>query len=294
MANRIVLFFHAVHKIKQVICLKLFISCSVFMLILLFSGGVVAYAVPIKGWVLGNEIIISTNDGGATWKKESIDRLPFPTLEAMDFVDVNNGWAVGESGKLLIYDNRNKEWDKIEYTPGPGRLYDVDLWDKETGWAVGENGLIVHFTEGGGKWDIKRPTEQFLDAVKFVNEKRGWAAGFNGTILYTEDGGDKWTAQTVNPLVIQNQKYKPSFYDVDFINEKTGWAVGYINVMGSEYATIYHTTDGGTNGWELILFGRTERYQKLYDVAFLDENNGWAVGQVSYHDHSMILNIISV
>jgi len=73
----------------------------------------------------------------------------------------------------------------------------------------------------------------------------------------------------------QWQNPKPTGHilnDVQFINTSTGWAVG-------QYGTILHTTDGGTN-WIVQNSGTT---LWLEDLTFLDENNGWVVGDTILH-----------
>jgi photosystem II stability/assembly factor-like uncharacterized protein len=57
------------------------------------------------GWMVGrstvdfNGLILFTKDGGATFTRQDTGTLP--VLQAIDFADKENGWAVGESGAFL-------------------------------------------------------------------------------------------------------------------------------------------------------------------------------------------------
>ena len=103
------------------------------------------------------------------------------------------------------------------------------------------------------------PTSNTLMAVKFLTPKKGWVVGDAGTILHTEDGGETWEAQesgTAQPLI-----------SLAIINEKVGWAAG-------RFGVIIHTNDGGKT-WITQL----ETKADLSNIYFLDDKEGWAVGQ---------------
>ena len=117
--------------------------------------------------------------------------------------------------------------------------------------------------------------------MRFVDPENGWISGQEGLILHTTDGGKTW----------QRQKSGTSVYlfSLSFIDRNRGWAIG-------DKSILLQTTDGGAN-WSLHKI--TTAAQKevsaeeaiasadpvLYDVQFLDANNGWVVGEFGkiYH-----------
>jgi photosystem II stability/assembly factor-like uncharacterized protein len=105
----------------------------------------------------------------------------------------------------------------------------------------------------------------YLTCVDFVDARNGWAVGGVGGVLVragvvfvTHDGGATWKRQPV-PLHL-------ALRGVDFVTPRLGFAVGCDGA-------IIRTTDG--RRWHDVRSGTTN---SLYAVEFLDERNGWAVG----------------
>jgi photosystem II stability/assembly factor-like uncharacterized protein len=79
------------------------------------------------------------------------------TLEAVDFVDSELGWAVGDQGTVIHTTDGGATWQSQD--PGTGNaeilLHDIDFVDSNQGWSAGgvfqpEEGVMVH-TETGGE-----------------------------------------------------------------------------------------------------------------------------------------------
>src|SRR5437868_8525325 len=80
-------------------------------------------------------------------------------LLAVDFINAQTGWAVGE------------------IDPG------------------GTGGAIYQTLDGGRSWHPLARTNEILASVNFVSPKLGFVAGHAGRIERTDDGGLSWKAQ---------------------------------------------------------------------------------------------------
>jgi photosystem II stability/assembly factor-like uncharacterized protein len=106
----------------------------------------------------------------------------------------------------------------------------------------------------------KAPQALFLDITK--NESnRVIAVGERGIILYSDNEGVSWTQAKVPTRATLNA--------VTFLNNEAVFAVGHD-------ALILRSLDSGVT-WE-TLFEAPELEQALFDISFVDENNGIAVG----------------
>jgi photosystem II stability/assembly factor-like uncharacterized protein len=256
--------------------------------------GVVAGSTPGGGFG-GGSAILTTEDGGNTWVKQTeIYAILFSISpefqsdldnqnisEALRQEFENEGISlsdranvsVDDSGKWLITDRRarysiRKGENQLNIcTDVSSRLTDIQMIDEKIGYVVGESNTVLKTTDSGKKWIAVMTgerarageTRKNLDGLYFVTPKRGWVVGSFGLVAYTADGGKNWEQQQTN---IPND-LKAAY----FVNEKEGW------IVGNEGAII-HTTDGGKT-WEKQ---KINTHDSLYSLAFVDENTGWACG----------------
>lgn len=197
-----------------------------------------------------------------------------PALYAVDFVDDQNGWAIGAEYTVLRTANGGGSWF-FQYSGGSTRLNDVSFVDVNRGWVVGDGGVILQTENGGITWTFQDSSiTTNLHGVHFADSGRGWVVGAKGLILGTSNGGVTWKPQnsgTTLPL-----------YGVYFLDAGRGWVVG-------ASGTILHTTNGGQN-WvsqsnNVTTLGSTSSTSpaekvssRLNRVFFLDKDRGWIVG----------------
>ncbi|MFC2137859.1 MXAN_6640 family putative metalloprotease [Bacteroidota bacterium] len=120
-----------------------------------------------------------------------------------------------------------------------------------------------------GTWEVipSGTTSNDFDDVFFVNETTGWVVGENGMVLQSTDAGKSWTS------IRENNDYD-EFYSIWFLSETVGFAtVGDYNASLGYHGNIRKTTDGGKN-WTIVY----DHTNYLYDIAFYNDNIGWAVG----------------
>lgn len=184
------------------------------------------------------------------------------------------------SSALLIA-GEGKEDDRVELTPLDG-LNDVSFVG-EQGWVVGTFGLILHSSDGGKSWEEQASgmVDRALLGVNFLDPSHGWVVGQDGTFLRTEDGGKTWEAREVGT--------QSALLKVKFVSLQRGVVVG-------EFGTLLMTHNGGEVwsqigfDWERVLpevtakYGRVEPH--LYDIFFLNEEEGWIVGEYALILHT--------
>src|SRR5881275_2660462 len=113
-------------------------------------------------------------------------------LHAVQFVDREEGWGVGDEGVVWHTIDAGRTWER-QPTGVRASLRSLHFLTPYTGWVVGREELphgggsvgVMLFTQDGGlKW--KRAAENTwpgLNFVRFVDDKTGFAAG-DGTDQY--------------------------------------------------------------------------------------------------------------
>lgn len=102
-------------------------------------------------WIVGEDIILRTSDNGKNWEK--IIDSSFGELFDAHFPNVENGWIVGDYGKILTTEDGGASWNEQEsgYTE---KLSSIFFTNDSTGWAIGNNGMILHTTNGGKEIEV--------------------------------------------------------------------------------------------------------------------------------------------
>jgi photosystem II stability/assembly factor-like uncharacterized protein len=247
------------------------------------------------GWK-GN--VWHTNNGGLTWTRQTLP-AGAGILNRIDFIDSNNGWAVGI--KLTGYDQYGypEHVGAVYHTENEGQtwveqytldvdivLTGVDFVDADHGWAVGfkgnsaiEGGTVLHTADGGKTWERQSPDATLWD-VQFVDDQKGYAVGFDyigawGPPVYrTLDGGNTWKKVHMEKwggeeglfaiAIAGNRAIVVGDHDYLCTSQdpwgKYGWPSGH-NLFSQKYLNVHY---------------------RFEDVFFADENHGWAVGKRSY------------
>jgi len=155
-----------------------------------------------------NGEILTTVDGGGAWDVQ-YDGQP---ASAVDFVDLENGWAVTEGGVLRTTDG-GAVWDLVSTEA----LRSVQFASAEVGWAIstkpdipGGVGHLLLTTDGGATWDREtaslsassvcaNQSGQIVWAVgpgevgiSLIRTDDGWATGVDSPIRVPE--GEPWNA----------------------------------------------------------------------------------------------------
>jgi hypothetical protein len=235
-------------------------------------------------------------DSPGTWEV-----YPSPTnkhLNRIDFVDANDGWAVGD-GVILHYEGGN--WT-ISYENGRYHFLDVDMVSRNEGWAVSND-----FSEerywiwrwNGERWMIFHETEDDVFCIDMPDANYGWAGGSAGLYFFN---GSEWTRywpwnKAVREIQIMSRGtgravwmsyiYRligDTWFEEDrflgavlhglfMLSNSNGWAFGYTSGEPSKQHGLLLKYDGS---WRH--YGTFEEAHSILDMDFCGNNYGWTVG----------------
>lgn len=211
------------------------------------------------GWALGGGSwgedstgaeILGTYDGGENW--DLIWKFPDTDIYTYRLNSIHaigeKAWAVGESGLIVKYTEKNQWQTMPHFTDLP--LNDVFFSDENHGWIAGgyidednKNLKLFKTIDGGENWEEISNFDYQINDMFFENNLHGWAVGNDtsyygwwwelsdcGVILETIDGGMNWTVQAKDLIAPLNAIYFKDGY---------GWAVG-------NFGLVLRTDDGST------------------------------------------------
>ncbi len=249
-----------------------------------WSEGELFFVDDQKGWaVVGIWFLFHTEDGGKTWTDQLMTGPMTYSFSHLFFTDSKRGCATGTT---IICTEDGKTWRELLGVK-PGDTTEIDGFSiipkgisfvgDATGWAVGSDGLIMKTEDGGKTWTLVVKRDKCGNVPFFLSRKIGWLYYQLGhkSICRTDDGGHTWIRQEVEMEAI----------NLFFLNESIGWAAGRQrekdqNNVERIYGIIKQTTDGGKT-WTIQfkeLLGKGVYNGALYDVYFVDDDNGWALG----------------
>lgn len=142
------------------------------------------------------------------------------------------------------------------------RLLGVDT-NGETLIAVGPSGHILTSETPGGDWTQSTvPLSSDLVAVRFVDRDNAWAVGHDGVILHSQDAGRTW--------------------------EKKLDGFQVIEIIEKELAQLGEATDEPAEfrRAELQRFVADGAAKPFFDIAFISEHEGFAVGPFNLAVHT--------
>ncbi|MDB5228153.1 MAG: hypothetical protein JWN78_2346, partial [Bacteroidota bacterium] len=199
----------------------------------------IVYVTPQLVFIAGGSVprtdtlqtILKSTDSGSTWSI-MLDRNGY-WLKGIDFIDANNGTAVGDSGTILRTTNGGANWNTIT-SPVRKNLNAVKFISATIGYIVGGIGfpdsssVILRTTDGGASWNILRNDSLgVLNDITFLNSTTGYIVGDHATVLKTINGGLNWSR-----VIIPNAFPFDNFNSVDFYSNNLG-------AIGGKYGSVY-------------------------------------------------------
>ena len=260
------------------------------------------------GYTCGFGAVEKTSDGGRTWTTQPIPL--FGNFAAIDFVNATTGWVVGAEGSVYKTTDGGNSWmrqrhDTDNYYGGVSFVSELE------GWVSGYNRMILHTTDGGITWETQSfPEGANADRIRFVDSQNGWAVGELRTILHTTNGGQTWNLELGGVYPDPANRYP--FNGLDATSATNAVAVGagtsiFATTDGNTWVSlgngsgtipfrmartdanhiwaansnseVLYTIDGGQK-WErsIIQLGvDCDTCSNTGDIAFLNDNEGWAV-----------------
>ncbi len=210
-------------------------------------------------------ILLISNDCYAQWYQQFSGITT--NLYSIYSVDGTTVWMTGANGVILKTTNRGASW--IQKPSGVSYAISfVHFFNQDEGIIAGSGGTVKKSFDGGETWQsISSGTYNRLQEGCFVNDSVGYLIGDTGILLKTTNRGNSWTNSVIAP---------ENFSFIFFVNETTGFAT-------TEWTgQIWKTTDAGSS-WALKqIIGN----YSIWQVHFVDENNGWVVGEYGTIAHT--------
>jgi len=208
-----------------------------------------------------------TLDGGTNWNTVqtfAAEGFNFDVL-AIDFIDSNNGLAVGDSGMIFKTADAGVTWTAFD-TPLTARTFEsIQAPNENTVYITGQYS-VAKSINSGSTWTPSTNAQDNYE-VFFVDDNNGWRVGYPSTAYKTTNGGVGWTNENTGIDV------NCFLWGVFFLDENVGWVVG----SGEDSNTrIYKTINGGTLWTEQI----TGYAGGFNDIFFLNSNVGYALGDL--------------
>lgn len=196
---------------------------------------------------------IIANAAGSAFSVKTFDN------NAVQFLSANEGFIVGDTGKLMYTNNGGTTWE-AERSDTVNNLNALSFVNNKNGWIVGDYGTVVHYKIDNDGTKTITPTfiaaTKNLYSVHFINEDVGYIAG-DSTIFKTTDGGRIWETVAPNSFnEIVNGIYFPTTT---------------LGIIVTQSGNIYRTTDAGAN-WVLV----ASYSGAISSVHFYDNLYGWA------------------
>jgi len=197
---------------------------------------------------------------------------------ALDVVDSENIWVVGEGGIMLKTTDGGSTWNEIN-CPVTYSLTDVDFINADTGLVGGHGDTdteILRTTNGGTSWELKKldNTNYSIYDIEYIEDSlgdtsRAFITAGRSLVWKTDDVCENWGGTSIDAGC-----GAADIQSICFLNKDEGWFVGTA-ALNSE-VTIIHTTDGGAT-YE-IQDNPTDPDIKLNGVSFADNQHGIAAG----------------
>ncbi len=226
---------------------------------IVFSSLSTGYCVGSNN-IYGDGIILKTLDGGVNWEDITPVSFDVEELVSVDFMDENNGLAVGSDGEILYTTDGGANWtEKTEYPAIDFQR--VRFGDTDKGWAVGSSGSILCFDFNSDSWSEQTsPMTQTFYGLYPLNKDTVWAVGWNGTVTRTNNGGENWET-----IAITGNDYS----DVWFAdNGLDGYFAGRNALFGSSSNGGYSVSHSDEDYIE----------NRLWALSFIDAGYGWGCG----------------
>jgi len=236
----------------------------------------VSFVNDTTGWILGNNYIYKTTDGGDSWvPQDTSNGLGYALCALNDAVVIYANWSFYDDYSPGI--RRTTDGGLTWHTTDSSSYYytDFEFVNDSVGYAAANNsnynGAIRKTVDFGKTWhtiaDDFRPSEWEITGLSFIDELNGLAVTYDAYIFKTSDGGVTWTLQ--DSIRQSEVSWELPLRDIQFVSSDSGWVVGGITGQ----MIVARTVDGGES-WSYIV----KPGASLRQVVFLNSKLGWVAG----------------
>ncbi len=228
-----------------------------------------------SAWILTQtDELVLTNNNGKDWS--TISTKAYQGFRCLMFVNDNEGLALNSVGEILKTIDAGKTWKKISSVLlNPGEIEygaQMKFTDELEGIIVVTPGYVLKTQDGGKSWQELHPFNAtknlhcaLTGGISIIGDNI-WLTAEPGMLLKSEDRGKTWSFQKI-------QNAEGLIYDVFFISEKTGWITGFPGLG------VFRTDNSGANWKVQFPFISSSKSVAINSLYFINENEGWAVGQ---------------
>ena len=210
-----------------------------------------------------------TRDGGAHWTAER--KADLPAIRRIRFFDSAHGWAIGEPSAyfpsgVFATDDGGRSWSALP-TGGTRRWLTGDFIDPDTGALAGRTSALAAVRRRAIE---TLPSDYGLRALRrmeLLAPAGGWLVGDGGLVLATHDLGKSWQTPEGEMPAAARRHFD---FDALAVSGAHAW------IAGTPGTRILTTADAGRS-WSLVPTGQP---LPIHGLAFVDERNGWAVGEL--------------
>ncbi len=175
---------------------------------------VIAFTSPQVGWVVRNNHLWKTQNGGKTWTQQSLPhytahiRLNSVAFAGQDGVAgslyPNSSWWTADGGSTWNY-AQNENFTQALATLNPAMNRELSHVGQNVvsaggygtvAWILFQNRTWALSTNHSQSWTVHTlpvNTVSYLGTLSFVNARDGWGQSITGRIVRTIDGGLSWT-----------------------------------------------------------------------------------------------------
>ncbi len=192
-------------------------------------------------------VVVTSDDGGASWRQASVPVSV--TLTAVSFPTAEQGWAVGHDGAILHSEDGGRSWRKqfdgadantLLLAAAEARLAALEADPSASAEDRTDAEWAVDDARAAGEFGPSRP---LLD-VLFDSPTDGFAVGSYGQIFRTRDGGERWT-------FAGGGLTNPEGYHYNAITRFSPQVL----VIAGEAGRLYRSTDNGQT-WQTLETGQ--------------------------------------
>ncbi len=199
--------------------------------------------------------IQKTTNGGISWTTQFNDTTQ-GCFNAIQFIDSNIGWVVGNNSKILKTTNGGANWNYITNTGMSSTYSSMSFFfiNADIGWigtkdTSSKTVSILHTTDNGSSWTQQDPSTSgsSIYSIHFYDTLNGGLTSSQGRIFHTNTGGETCDfvrdGKEVTPNIIKlNQNYPNPFNPTTRISFQIG-NYGFVslkvfNLLGQEVATL--------------------------------------------------------
>lgn len=213
---------------------------------------------------LSQMIVFTAGRGGEIWKYNGTSWAQLSTgvstdIYGIDFLDENQGIAVGASGLILGTEDGGISWEPRDVPEeiDNSNLYCVDFTSPIRAFIAGERGTFLRSSGTGGTligyewktWDSG--TNSTIRSISSSSLNKLWIAGDDNLVLLTRDGGASFINQTYPSSL------SADFTAVSMYNVESGF------IVGNEGTVLYTNTEG----LDPTLAPKVQTYDNFWEFA---------------------------